>query len=562
MINRLLIPLAFLSSWYLLSMCARQTAPTGGPKDTIPPKVQVSIPRANQTNFRGNEVLLTFDEFVALDNPKQKIIITPDVNNKYEIKARKKTVTLIFEEPLKENTTYAINFLESVKDITEKNPANNLRLAFSTGDYIDSLDIQGVVLDATTRKEIKNATVALYQQDTFSIFQHKPSYLTKTDDKGLYALQNLKPGAYYLYAFSDANKNLIVDSKSESYAFTTKPLELSRNVKTEPLSMIRLDSRPLKMTSARPYNSYYNIKLSKGILTYSLKQDIVDSLYSITADNNTSIKIFNTFSQDSLPINLRATDSLHQTLDTTLYVKFLTKRSTPETFGLTLANWTIEKERAIIEGSVRYSKPIEAINFDSIYYVVDTLNRITFTPTDISIDKNRQEIRFRKSFDKTLFKASTANPSSEQRPKQSPTKSPTTVPEQQIVFATASFISVEADTSTTLAETVKPLGLEDTGILKVNIQTEEPNYILQLLDKSFNVIKQARNRSTVSFEYIKPGDYFLRLIIDRDNNGFWSPGNILKGEPTEDVVFYQSEKKTNVVNLKANWELGPLLISY
>jgi hypothetical protein len=59
-----------------------------------------------------------------------------------------------------------------------------------------------------------------------------------------------------------------------------------------------------------------------------------------------------------------------------------------------------------------------------------------------------------------------------------------------------------------------------------------------------------------------PGDYHLRLVIDRDNNHEWSPGNYLQNQEPETIVFYKNEKGTLPITLKANWELGPLLIRF
>src|SRR5690606_5310957 len=93
---------------------------------------------------------------------------------------------------------------ESIQDNTEKNPARNLLLAFSTGTYIDSLSIEGNVYHLLKGIPAKAASVALYlNADTFDIFTHKPEYLTVADDDGNFQFQNLKGGPYYTYAFDD-----------------------------------------------------------------------------------------------------------------------------------------------------------------------------------------------------------------------------------------------------------------------------------------------------------------------------------------------------------------------
>ena len=140
---------------------------------------------------------------------------------------KKNQVILTLDEDLKDNTTYLINFREAVQDITEKNPAQRLKLAFSTGTYIDSLAIEGTIYDPLKNKESKDATVCLYESDTFNIFKHRPTYFTKSDDKGRFKLENLKPGTYFIYTIEDKNKNLVADSKTESYGFLKDSIKKS-----------------------------------------------------------------------------------------------------------------------------------------------------------------------------------------------------------------------------------------------------------------------------------------------------------------------------------------------
>jgi uncharacterized protein (DUF2141 family) len=581
--------LFFLLTHLLLLSCAKTTTPTGGPKDTIPPTLIYSFPKHNELNYHGDKIELTFDEFINLDNPQEKILITPDVGKNFEARVKKKKVTITFEEKLKDTVTYSINFQESVKDITEKNPAENLKLAFSTGSFIDSLSINGKLFDPLTGKEVKGATVALYQSDTFSIFRNRPSYISKTNDKGLYSIENLKHGEYFLYAFNDLNRNLVVDSRNEGYAFQNASIELHANTQADPLHFFRLDSRPIKMTSARPYNTYFNIKFSKALKNYLLSSSTSDSIYSILGDDKASIKIYKTFSQDSLPVRLQAFDSLMQRIDTTLYVKTTQTKSTPEPFDITLSNWRVLMEKGKIEGIITYTKPLARINYDSMYYRIDSANVIAFRPENLTINHAKKEIRLSKSFDKKIIQKSTAStqrgaaepklnqpktepPNPQERKPQQPRpdrsksqdKSETKqeIQDNQLYFGKATFISIESDSSATKSEIVKPIALDETGIIRISIKTNQPFYIVELLDTKFQVIDRIRNKSAISFEDLKPSDYLVRLIIDNNNDGAWNPGNIFRSEATEQIIFYMNEKKSPTINLRANFEIGPLLINY
>jgi hypothetical protein len=550
--------------------CARQTTPTGGPKDTIPPilnKLQ-SNPIDGQTNFKSQQIELVFNETVILNNPKDQIIITPDIRKEYEITAKKNRVIITLKSELEDTTTYAFNFREAIQDITEKNSPPELKLAFSTGTYIDSLSFSGNVFDPLTSKEAKDLTVAIYQQDTFNIFEHKPVYFSKSNAKGIYTIANLKPGSYRIYAFDDKNKNLLVDSKSELYGFLGDIKKLTTKMKSITIPVIRLDARPLKLTAARPTGTFFNIKTSKNLRTYQITSPETKDIYSSFGEDNGNIRIYNTLvDKDSIPIHLVAQDSINNTIDTTLYLKFSDRVVRPESFKTTPSTFQVSAHKGTLSGKLQFTKPILQINYDSIFYRVDSLTVIPIQPRDLTIDSIHNTINIKKTFDKTLLskkKQTAPQPAAEDRlaTKQKVLRPLTKNVPNQLYIAPATFISIERDSSARVAQTIEPSTLETTGVIHVQIQTNEPNYIIQLLTKDNSILQQKVNTASASFEDLPPADYQLRLVIDHDHNQNWTPGNYLKNQEPEPVVFYRNEKGALPINLKANWELGPLLIKF
>jgi uncharacterized protein (DUF2141 family) len=541
--------------------CARQTTPTGGPRDTIPPNLIQSLPENGTINFQGTTIQLTFNEAVILNNPREQLIITPDLGKPVDARVKKNTVILDLETELLPNTTYAINFREGIQDITEKNPAQNLKVAFSTGTYIDSLSITGKVTDALTTKESKDATVALFQSDTFNIFVYRPTYFTKADAKGIFKIENLKPGSYYLYAFEDKNKNLIVDSKIESYGFVPELLQLSTNLDSIPVPMVRLDSRPLIITGARPSGTYFNIKASKNFETYSITSP-EHTIISSFGEDFANIRVYDTFDDvDSVAVHFTASDSVQHSIDTTLYVKFLQRTTKPENFQFQLNDLQVVGNKGIIQGSFKFNKPVISVNYDSVFYRIDSANLINIHQEDLRWDSLRNTLRFKRTFDKALIQT-TAPSTSQQRPRTSSPGASTQKKSNANEFyaGAGAFISIEQDSSRRLIEKSVPTTLEGTGIILVEVQTQAPNFFVELLNQDFKVLATDRNRKKLNFEDLKPGTYQLRLIIDSDNNGKWDPGNFYENRPPESVSYYLNEKHVPLINLKANWELGPMLI--
>jgi len=543
--------------------CAKQTAPTGGPKDTIPPVLIKSYPPKQQTHFQGNKIELYFNEPVTLANPKEQIMTIPDIGKEYDVIVSKRKVVLELKTKLNDSTTYAINFRDAIQDITEKNPAINLKIAFSTGSYIDSLSIKGTVTDLIKNTKLKEATVALYQSDTFNIFKHKPIYVTKTNPEGKFIIENLKPGNYFIYAIDDKSRNLIVDSKNEAYGFLTDTIKLNQNVSDVYITTSKLDTRALKLTSARPYNTYFNIKTSKNLASYKITSFDKEPIYSGLGEDNANIRIYNTISTDSIAIRLLAKDSTSNQIDTTLYVKFSTRQTKPEPFGVTKDKFRVVATSAKLSGKIKFNKPIGAITYDSIYYKIDSITTINFSKEHFTFDSTSNTLTIENNFDKSLLpKAEDKTKPNPQPPTQGKKPAPQKTPPFQFYLGKGSFISIENDSSSQTMEILRPLAIEDLGTITVEAKTEEANIVVQLLDKSFKVLQSITNTKKVTFHDLNPGDYLIRLIIDKDKNGEWTPSNFFIRRESEPIIYYTNEKGNSSINLKANWDRADLLITY
>lgn len=557
-------PIYFL---FVLS-CAKQTSPTGGPKDTIPPKLVNTIPPNEAINFKGRSIELEFTEMVAANNPKEQLIVTPSMGKDFEVQARKNSIIVSFEKDFDDSTTYTFNFRDAVQDVTEKNPARNLQLALSTGNYIDSLSIEGNIYDLLRGKEIAEATVAIHtRNDTFSILKHPATYFTKTDKKGRFKIDHLRPDIYYIYAMEDKNRNLFADSRTEAYGFLKDSINLIQDTTRIELALLRLDARPLKLTSARPYNTYFNIRSTKNLKSFTL--DAVDKtllLYSFGEDQ-ANIKLYNTFAdRDSLAVNLHAEDSIGNKLDTLLYAKISTREVAPEKFAIAFKSTTLLADKGQLKTELTFTKPITEINFDSLYFQLDSATRIPFVKEDLVWEQLHNTLTISKTFDKTLF----AKPEAEstdfpQKPKKpEPAKKGKQHRTNQIYLGKGSFISVDGDSSKIASQSANPLRTEDLAMIIFQIKTTQKNFLVQLLDKNLNVLRQMVSKTKGQFDDLEAGDYMMRVVIDTNGNNAWDPGNYLKRQEPEPLFYYKDEKGSMTIPLKTNWEfeLSPMLINY
>lgn len=233
---------AYLGAFLLLSVtgllsCARQSAPTGGPKDTTPPAVDSLHSTPNfATHFKPRKIELSFDEWITLSDATNQVVVSPPLAKRPEVSLRGKKVIVQFDEKeiLHDSTTYTINFGSAVKDFHEGNVAKDLRFVFSTGDFIDSLHLGGRVVDALTGNPLENISVLLYDNYADTAFRKaRPYYFSRTDKNGVFDIRNLRAGHFRLLALEDGDQNLRWDGENERIAFAdslVQPYDSSRTL--------------------------------------------------------------------------------------------------------------------------------------------------------------------------------------------------------------------------------------------------------------------------------------------------------------------------------------------
>jgi hypothetical protein len=366
--------------------------------------------------------------------------------------------------------------------------------------------------------------------------------------------------------FEDKNRNLVVDTRTEAYGFLQEHLYLLENLKDVSVGVIRLDARPLKMTSARPYNTYFNIRTTKNLRTYQLSAADSSDLIATYGEDQANIRLYKTTDKDSLQIKVTAIDSIENQLDTILYAKYLTREVTPEDFEVSIQSSSIIAEKGLMDITLLFTKPLKEVNFDSLYFKVDSSRTITFTKEDVNYDPPLRKLTIRKNLDKNLFVTEETenqkNPlrgNSRTTPQIKP--DPGTAEKQpafnELYGGVSAFISIENDSSKRLTQTIKPLKEADLSVINIEIKTDEEDFIVELVDNNFKLIKTSKNRRKVRFQDVTPGEYQIRLIIDQNKNGRWDPGNYFKKIEPEKIIYYRGmDGSTIIKGVKANWEIG------
>ena len=203
--------------------CANIIPPAGGPRDSLPPTLLRASPPDSTLNFRGNRIVLEFDEFIDAQNT-QSVLLTPYPLRPPRFEPRLRTLTITLQDTLEPNTTYTINFGEAIKDVNEGNILRNFDYTFSTGAALDSLGFSGNVVLAETGAIDTNMVAVLYRNlDDSALLKDRPRYIAKLNRSGAFQFSNLPSGTFALYAYGDANSRSY-SGRNQLFAFADSPI--------------------------------------------------------------------------------------------------------------------------------------------------------------------------------------------------------------------------------------------------------------------------------------------------------------------------------------------------
>ncbi len=293
--------------FYVLSImgssCAQIGSPTGGPRDTIPPVLLNSNPPNGTLHFKGNKIVLTFDEYVQLNDLQKNLLVAPTPKINPNVDYKLKTVTIKLRDTLQPNTTYNIQLGNSIQDINENNPFHDYSYVFSTGSYIDSLRFHGNVVLSETGKPDSTITVFLYKNLTDSaIYKEKPRYIAKVDSSGNFKFKHLAAGTYNVFALKDESGQKMYNNNTQIFAFADSSIAISENERSINL-FAYAEEKGLPKTGSGTGNRNASAAEKKLKFTTSVSGGSQDLLSPLTLEFNHKLKNF-----DSLKIKL--TDTL------------------------------------------------------------------------------------------------------------------------------------------------------------------------------------------------------------------------------------------------------------
>ena len=509
----------------ILASCAKRGSISGGLKDTIAPVLKISEPKNYTTNFTGNSIKLTFNEYVKLKNIGKQLIVSPPMTTAPIIlpSTASKYISINIKDTLQPNTTYSFNFGQSIEDNNEGNPYKQFKYVFSTGNYLDSLKLSGKIKDAFNKKTENFVSVMLYELNEKNndsiVYNQKPRYITNTlDSATTFQLENIKAGKYLLVALKDENSNLKFDPKNEKIGFHKQLISIPNDTlyeielfKEKPIFKTL---KPTQVSNDRiviGYTGNYNgaaISLKKG-------NEIVPSVVTKMQDKDSVQVWFNRSDLDSVKISIEKDKYL---ADYNLKLK----KQKIDTLSIILKQNGILNFRDTLV--IKTSIPITKIDNSKIFLINKDSTNVKFE-TQNNLWKQEIEFKF------------------EKEPLQ----------KYKLKILPGAFVDFFEKENDSLQFSIATKNISDYGNLRLKLENAKSfPIIVELLNKDGKVLytEYAEKTGLLNFDLIEPSLFTLRIIYDENKNKEWDSGNFISKKQSEEVIYFPKE-----IDIRANWDV-------
>ena len=518
----------FLGILLFTISCARRGRPEGGPKDEDKPIMVKTEPAFKSLHFDTDEIKIYFDEYIKLDNVTSQLIISPPLKYPPIISPQgtpSKKITIKIKDTLLENTTYTFNFGQSVIDNTEGNILENFKYIFSTGDYIDSLEVGGTIKDAFDLNMIESPTLMLYNiTENFNdsiIFNEKPMYVGSTIDSVNWNISNIKAGKYLLVALNDNRKNYKFNPKEDKIGFHSNYIDVPTD-NTYDISLFneilpfKIPTKPKEISKGHIIFGYEGDAKNLEVEPITKKTEDFKSFSAFDVKKDTLHYWYKNYDKDSIIMSVN--NDKH--FDTAM-IK-LKSKEIDSIFVKSLTTGVLHLRDTF---KLISNVPIMKVDTNKIYFINKDSVLVKY---QYVISKNREIIAL--NFEKELQNKYRA---------------------EFLPGAFIDFFDIENDTLKVEFSTKKTSNYSSIFLTLNNVKSYP--IIIELINNKGEVVAQkyALNSQEYQFINLQSSSYKVRIIYDTNSNKKWDTGNYLTKQQPEEVYYFK-----NILEAKANWELS------
>jgi len=519
--------------------CAQVTPLSGGERDTTPPKLIEAIPAQSAINFTSSVISLKFNEYIQLKDLKNQLLVSPGLKTDPDISVDGKKLKIVINpSDLLPHTTYKLYFGKSIADMTEGNAIPNFEYVFSTGSYIDSLKVNGLITEAFNDKPVSDVLVGLYSLENTGIdslaYKRSPDYVTRTTSSGEYSFGNLPAKKFKLLAFSDKNKNYLYDGESEKIGFHTSELQLLNDTNISVKLFQEQAARLFIKKTLAPYYGMLNVIYNKENMFNTKVLNKEEGSIVVESDKGKekdTVSFYYTGITDTVAVLIY--DNKGKGADT---VKVVSPKLNLKRKKELLFNTSIQT------GILPLNKPLK-LNFLNL---IDTLKtngeklRLIYKKDTVMIEepvklhylwpagievanKIYEGINYKLKIDSAAFYDYNGR------------------------YNDSSIISFKSQSRTDLGKVALKL-----------LFNKKQSYLIQLLNEHEKTVKEenisfslsSSNAVSIDFTDVLPGTYTVKIIFDNNENKKWDTGNYLMNKQPEKAFI--SSKQIKVL---ADWDV-------
>ena len=550
-----LVELVLLVLLATTSGCARPGYPTGGPKDEEPPVALGCKPANESRNFNAKEFYIQFNEYVVLKNASENVLVSPPMKNKPEFTTKGKGVLVKINDTLQANTTYLFQFKEAIADFTEGNLLPSYEYVFSTGADMDTMSLNGQVIDARSGNPWKETvTVMAYKDpesdvvaldDTIATFV-QPDFVTRCDKEGHFAFHYIPEGSYRLVALEDKNRNLSVDV-ADAVAWDTAFFK-AHPIPDSTQAIKQSSNQAITLFISQPDNTKQRITKSgfaeKGRIVVAtqlpLERPTIEGLEAEWRLNSRRDTL-TLWCIDAKLDSARFVVSDPSGIQDTLRLRYTQKiKGGRRKVGANESKTPLIK--ALCDGNKAYYDDLKLAFTNPIVSSPDSSVKTqpAASPApqaEVMLMKDSTVRYYPITVDSTgLIARIEASLKSGEK--------------YHVHIADSLFTDLYGNFSDSLSFDLTP---KDYGILSIDIENlMEFPLVIEVLDKRDTVIQQQGIASSgkLRFTHLPSGDYRLRAVIDRNGDGRWTPGDYRQQRLPEESVFFEK-----TLNLREKWEM-------
>ena len=203
----------FLVFIIFLCSCASVMSPSGGDIDTIPPKLEKTLPSELINLSPEQNITLFFNEYIQEESLKKAFEIFPNVNEKIQYEYKGDRVVVRLPSSLENNKTYIMTLNSNFADEHNVKLKEDVVIPFSLSSFINDGKIRGDIYGVFTKPSILLWQGKISKEEMLSI---EPNYILSGSSS--YNFDFLPHDDYTILAVDKYNRRLDLNDNIVSFS--------------------------------------------------------------------------------------------------------------------------------------------------------------------------------------------------------------------------------------------------------------------------------------------------------------------------------------------------------